>query len=486
MSDLPQGWEWATLNEIGNWYGGGTPSKHDSKFWQGGTIPWLSPKDMSAGTIARTLDHITDEALASSATRLVPANSIAIVVRSGVLERRLPVALVPFPTTLNQDMRAVVPHSGIGALWIAHYLRSVESQLLETCRKHGTTVASIDSKRLMTTRIPVAPAPEQRRIVVALEDHLSRLDAGQRSISSAAAKMRNFRTARLDDLVLKGGVHSTRTWGDTSYSELEGRAVKKLDYSSLPPLPSGWKWRVASEICESIACGGTPKSDLMHANSGEIPFLKVYNLTRAGTVDFNVRPTFIDRYTHEGLLRRSRVRPGDVLTNIVGPPLGKTAVVPSTWPQWNINQAIVAFRAGPEIAPAWLAATLQSPFILGLLKRTARATAGQFNISLSTCRELPIPVPPKYLQLELAGRTQVQLDQAERSSMALSLITSRGEHLQESLLAEAFAGRLVLQDPNDEPASVLLERIKAERATQPKVKRGRRSRKAETGQESLL
>jgi type I restriction enzyme S subunit len=131
----------------------------------------------------------------------------------------------------------------------------------------------------------------------------------------------------------------------------------------------------------------------MYPGRGDIPFLKVYNLTRDGVVDFSVRPTFIDRSTHERMLGRSRVGPGDVLTDIVGPPLGNAAVMPDSWPEWNINQAIVSFRAGPDIHRDWLALVLRSPFILSLLQKIARATAGQYGISLSTCRELPFPVP---------------------------------------------------------------------------------------------
>jgi type I restriction enzyme S subunit len=201
----------------------------------------------------------------------------------------------------------------------------------------------------------------------------------------------------------------------------------------------------------------------MHAGSGDIPFLKVYNISPGGGVDFTNKPTFIDKEIHDGQLKRSRVRPGDVLTNIVGPPLGKTATVPDTYPEWNINQAIVAFRAGPEVLPAWLALALQSPFVLGLLKRTAKATAGQFNIALSTCRELPLPIPPVEAQITLIEECAGFMEMSSRLLTQISPISLRSTRLRQAIFRRAFSGKLVPQDPADEPASIVLARLLAQR-----------------------
>lgn len=475
MTDLPPGWEWSTLGEIAAWYGGGTPSKHNAAYWLNGTIPWLSPKDMRADTLRATQDMITVQALAESSTRLVPEGSVAIVTRSGILERKLPVAVVPFEVSLNQDMRAGVPYGEISPAWVAHYLRATERSLLANCSKHGTTVASLDTARLMATRIPVAPIEEQRRIVAALDDHLSRIDVAARHLSRCRRRLDPLRRSVLDAAV-HGGLSTTMTQGDSaSLRPLERTAPRKIDYRDLRFLPKGWEWHVASEVCESIVSGGTPPAERMYPGSGDVPFIKVYNLTTSGELDFSTRPTFIDRATHEGSLKRSRVSPGDVLTNIVGPPLGKTAVVPGTSNSWNINQAVVAFRAGPVIDHRWLALVIQAPSTARLLARTARATAGQLNISLSTCRELPIPVPPEAEQQNLVEIVDNQLSRLDRLSEELKTRSLHARRLRTSVLTQAFAGRLVPQDPDDEPASVLLERIGAERAAQSKPKRGRRT-----------
>lgn len=137
--------ERVALGDIGQWYGGGTPSKSNSAFWTEGSIPWLSPKDMGHEVLTDTVDHITTTAVAGSATRLVPAHSVAVVTRSGILERKLPVALVPFETTLNQDMKAVVPRPGVDARWVAWGLRAFE-------RQHSFATHGRPARRLLPSR----------------------------------------------------------------------------------------------------------------------------------------------------------------------------------------------------------------------------------------------------------------------------------------------------------------------------------------------
>ena len=148
----PDGVPFEPLRDLGVWYGGGTPSKQRREFWESGTIPWLSPKDMGKPIVASTEDHITEAAIAGSATKLVPADSVAVVVRSSILDRILPIALVPMLVTLNQDMKAVVARDGVLPGYVAHLLRSLGPTLLRVTRKTGGSVASIQVPKFMTFR----------------------------------------------------------------------------------------------------------------------------------------------------------------------------------------------------------------------------------------------------------------------------------------------------------------------------------------------
>ncbi|MEG3767074.1 restriction endonuclease subunit S [Alteromonas sp. 14N.309.X.WAT.G.H12] len=161
--------EWKTLGEIGTWYGGGTPSKNNSEFWENGTIPWVSPKDMGNPIVDSSEDYITEDAIKNSSTKLVPPNSIALVVRSSILDKKLPSALIPVPVTLNQDMKAVIPHNSILSSYIAHMISSRGNDILRTAKKTGGSVASIDSKKLFSFLIPIPNLDEQQRIVSILD-----------------------------------------------------------------------------------------------------------------------------------------------------------------------------------------------------------------------------------------------------------------------------------------------------------------------------
>ncbi|HCS4671100.1 restriction endonuclease subunit S [Escherichia coli] len=161
--------EWKTLGEIGKWYGGGTPSKNKIEFWENGSIPWISPKDMGRTLVDSSEDYITEEAVLQSSTKLIPANSIAIVVRSSILDKVLPSALIKVPATLNQDMKAVIPHENILVKYIYHMIGSRGSDILRAAKKTGGSVASIDSKKLFSFKIPVPNINEQQRIIEILD-----------------------------------------------------------------------------------------------------------------------------------------------------------------------------------------------------------------------------------------------------------------------------------------------------------------------------
>lgn len=165
----PGGVQLVALRDVGDWYGGGTPSKSRPDYWTGGTIPWVSPKDMGQPIVTTAQDHITDAAIRESATKLVPAVSVAMVVRSSILDRVFPTALVTVPVALNQDMKAVVPLGDILPGYLAHVLRSRGNQILKAARKSGGSVASIETKDLLGFKIPIPPLEVQREIVRTLD-----------------------------------------------------------------------------------------------------------------------------------------------------------------------------------------------------------------------------------------------------------------------------------------------------------------------------
>ena len=239
-------------------------------------------------------------------------------------------------------------------------------------------------------------------------------------------------------------------------------------------IPKSWIWLEAEELCEWITKGTTPARQYQSFGSGQIPFIKVYNLTFDTSLDFETNPTFIPKQIHSTELKRSTVYPGDVLMNIVGPPLGKVSIVPDIFPEWNINQAIAVFRSKGKIMPEYLAMWLSSDSYLDWAMRRSKATAGQRNLTLEICRDSPIPLPDITEQYEIVLRLKKAINWLSVISAEENEATHLLDRLDQANLAKAFLGELVPQDPNDEPASTLLDKIRLNRKENQKVKRFRK------------
>jgi len=372
------------------------------------------------------------------------------------------------------------------------------------------TVKHLSSKTVEDIPLPLPPLSEQQRIVTKIEELFSELDKGVENLRTAQQQLKVYRQALLkhafegkltadwraqnpDKLesaeALLARIQQEREaryqqqlqdWdanGKTGSKPKAPRALPSLteaELAELPELPRGWVYVKAEAICDFITKGTTPSKELLSDGRGEIPFIKVYNLTKTGALDFTIAPTFVSRETHNGFLGRSKVFPGDVLMNIVGPPLGKVSVVPDHHPEWNINQAIAIFRSD-LIKSKVLAAFLASETTVRRTMRKSKATAGQFNLTLEICREIVVPVCCISEQLELAQELEEKSSILDQLEQTITHSLQQADALRQSILKKAFSGQLAPQDPNDEPASVLLERIRAERAAQPKA-RGRKAK----------
>jgi type I restriction enzyme S subunit len=449
------------LRDLGRWSGGNTPSKANNEYWTNGTVPWVSPKDMKFDEITRSEDLISQSALAQGRVSLLPAGSVLIVTRSGILSHTLPVAVTKLPVTINQDIKALTLNAGISAKYVAHALRGSSQRILRQCAKHGTTVASVDTNALLDFEIPMVGFNAQEAVVAELEKQFSRLDEAVANLQRVKANLKRYKAS-----VLKAAVEGRLVETEASLAHREGRTYetgeqllqrileerraqwtgkrkyKEPEYPVVEDfnlLSEGWVYATAEQMCDQIASGSTPSPEAMFSRAGEVPFLKVYNLTFDGSLDFTVKPTFVSNVTHQGMLARSRLIPGDVLMNIVGPPLGKVSIVPTAYPEWNINQAIVTFRTSSGFINRLLAHWLLAQPVLSRLERTAKATAGQHNLQVSTCRKLPVPVPPLTEQIRIVAEVDRHLSIVREVEAEVDTNLKRAQALRQSTLAKAFA-----------------------------------------------
>ena len=234
-------------------------------------------------------------------------------------------------------------------------------------------------------------------------------------------------------------------------------------------IPDSWQMVKTGSVLPDINNGYTPTSEHLSTGSGEIPFIKVYNLNFDGTYDYKDQ-TFIPKSIHDTKLKRSLCRPKDVLISIVGPPLGKVTIVPDDHPEWNINQAIVRFRPTADVLPKYLAYYHQNPITINWLEGTSKATAGQYNVKVTTCREMPFPLCSPEEQHQIVQEIEKRLSVCDSLEAAITDSLRKAEALRQSILKKAFAGQLLTEaelaacrkEKDWEPAGVLVERVRKE------------------------
>jgi type I restriction enzyme S subunit len=487
---LPKGWAWAKLGTLGIWTGSGTPSKAVDAYWRNGSIPWVSPKDMKSDIIVDTEDHITEPAVQASATKFVSPHSILMVMRSGILRHTFPVAVNNGRVTLNQDLRALTPATGIDPYFIANYLRSIQRALLHDCSKDGTTVQSVDVSSLERVRVPIAPMPEQRRIVARVDELFAEITEGEAALERARNGLDTWRRA-----LLKAAVTGelTRDWREvnkpteTGADLVEiirarreaagikaGRArrtedARTLDITTLPILPENWAWASIGDIFE-VYTGSTPSRSDPAFWGGDIPWVS------SGEVAFcRIRKTR-ECVTAEGLGNSlNRIHPpGTVLLAMIGE--GKTrgqCAILDIAACNNQNAAAIRVSKTP-IDPTFIYFILQERYFRS---RQESQGGNQPALNAQKVSAMVIPLPPKEEIDEIVRQLNDALIESEVTERLHSEADFLTMQLRQSILKSAFEGRLVPQDANDQPASVLLARLRAENsATAPaRHARGRKS-----------
>ena len=220
-------------------------------------------------------------------------------------------------------------------------------------------------------------------------------------------------------------------------------------------VPSSWVWCKLGDIAY-VASGSTPSKESFVANG--IPYIKMYNL-RNQKIDFDFQPQYIKEEIHNGKLQRSRTEIGDLIMNIVGPPLGKLAIIPHSLPQANFNQAAVLIRPlqHKEILVNYLFYYLSEMSEINSI--STKGSAGQVNISLTQSQNMRIPLPPLTEQQRIVAEIDcwfTLINQIEQGKANLQITIKQAKS---KILDLAIHGKLVPQDPTDEPAFELLKRI---------------------------
>ncbi|MBY8101610.1 restriction endonuclease subunit S [Vibrio fluvialis] len=165
--ELPSSWEWCRLGQIGYDLGGGTPSKSNSKYWDG-EIPWVSPKDMKVDFIESAIDTVTEKAIKETTIKLIPKNSLLMVVRGMILAHSFPVALTNKDVVINQDMKALV-FSNIDPHYLLTVMKATKTTFTDLVDRSSHGTCKLISDKLWNVTLAIPPLNEQKKINIMLE-----------------------------------------------------------------------------------------------------------------------------------------------------------------------------------------------------------------------------------------------------------------------------------------------------------------------------
>ena len=478
---LPIGWKIAQVKDICDIIRGVSYKKPDSiQEAQKGYLPILRATNIQDNSLVldKDLVYVTTDLV--SENQKLKIGDIVIATSSGSkhlvgktaqVKRNWLGAFGAFCAAIRSTVE--VDHRYLG-----YFFNSPAYKDVIAAKAIGVNINNLRRGDIEELKIPIAPLKEQKRIVAEIEKQFSRLDEAVENLKRVKANLKRYKASVLKAAVegklteewrkehsdvepadkLLAGILAERRkkWEEAELAKMKAKGnkpkddkwKKKYNEPQKPSefyldLPTSWIEVRAEQICDFITKGTTPKAIKLFSDKGEIPFIKVYNLTKTGRLDFSIKPTFISNDTNEKELARSRVYPGDVLMNIVGPPLGKVSVIPNSFGEGNINQAIAIFRAMPSYNNLLLSYFLLSDTVLTWAVRRAKATAGQFNLTLEICRNLPIPVPPAEEQETIFKLLEQLFTIIDELNNIIDKNLKRAERLRQSILKKAFSGKLI-------------------------------------------
>jgi type I restriction enzyme S subunit len=457
LFSIPDSWVWTTLGEIADVVGGVTKDSKKQSDPRLPQVPYLRVANVQRGYL--DLSEITKIRVPESTVTKLCLKPGDVLLNEGGDRDKLGRGWIwqgQIPNCIHQNhvFRARLAET-LHPKLLAWYANGVARDWFEQNASQSVNLASISLSTIKQLPVPLPPSNEQRRIVAILEDHLSNLDTATRIISSS-------------------GQRTKRLWQSVLNSVAVGNSADEA---------SKIKFKSIAEVAQVQS--GIQKQQKRRPIQNAFPFLRVANVSR-GALDLSE----IHRIElFEGEIERYHLEDGDLLVvegNGSPEQIGRAARWRNEIPDCVHQNHLIRVRPGPELDSRYLEYVWNAPETAQKLRSVASSTSGLFTLNTTKVKSIEIPVPPRLTQEVLVAETQglrTHLDAAEQSIKDGS---RRADSLRRSLLAEAFAGRLVEQDPADEPASVLLERIGAERAAQGQVRRARRSKGGAALEEETL
>lgn len=385
---------------------------------------------------------------------------------------------------INQHVALVRPSREFAPRYLAWYLAAEcgGRQQFKGLRR-GATKQGLGLDDIRGVVVPVAPRAEQRRIVAELEKQFTRLDAAVATLEGVRAKLKRARAS-----VLKAAVEGRLVPTEAELARQQGRPYEPApallarlleerrrrwppgkkykppvepDVDSLPEAPDGWSWAVIDQLAapESRAITDGPFGSNLKSSHYTEAGPRVLRLENVGDGAFRDERTHVDP-DHFARLAKHSAAAGDLLIASLGTALPKACVVPPSVGPAIVKADVIRFRPHPDLEARFINVALNSPPVRHRTSEEVHGV-GRPRLGLDVIRAIAIPLPPLAEQQRIVAEVERRLSVLDALERTVEQNLARCARLRQSILKRAFEGRLVPQDPTDEPASALLARLRS-------------------------
>lgn len=472
---LPQGWCWAPLKSLCSFIGRG----RGPTYVQSGGVPVVNQKCIRWHRLEKqhlkytardAFDRLAPELRIRAGDLLWNSTGTGTIGRGTVYDGSIP------ELTVDSHVTIVRPNS-IDPFYLGYFIETSRVQHLVIDGHVGSTnQQELPRAFVEDLLVPLAPPAEQRRIVARIHALFAEIAEGEAAMAEARKGLETFRRA-----LLKAAVTGelTKDWRAKNQVESSGADVianlrRRYPNASptrsgwrpkqgLPALPPGWTWCAIEEAGEVQL--GRQRAPQHHSGDNMRPYLRVANvledrLDLSDVKSMNFTP--VEFKTFE-------LRSGDVLLNEGQAPdlLGRPAMYRGEIAGCCFQKTLLRFRAKPGVLPEYALIVFRHYMHSGRFKRESRITTNIGHLTQVRFVVMEFPVPPEAEQLAIVAAFQASESAANDVLAELDAEASDAARLKQSILKAAFEGRLVPQDPADEPASTLIARLATDQSVGP-------------------
>lgn len=447
--ELPNHWKRITLNDVAIWSSGGTPLKSNSDYY-GGNIPWLIINDLNDASVINARRYISKLGLERSSAKWVPIDSVMVAMYGSIGK----LGINKVRCTTNQAIAFTKEiFRSVYNKYLFYYLLFSRSSL--HLQGKGGTQKNISLTVLKKFPIPLPPLNEQKRIINKIEELLSELDHAVESFKKIQKQLKIYRQAVLK-AAFEGKLTAVSPVATLNSSSFEKFIPEEQEQNFNIDLPDLWILTRLKYLVNNVEYGSSYKS----LKEGRVAVLRMGNIQN---LKFDWNDLVFS--SNEEEIQKYKLKKGDVLFNRTNSPelVGKTAL-------YNGEQE--AIFAGYLIRINYIKEILNPKYLNYYLNSFHAKKYGSYvktdgvnqsNINGTKLKQYPIPICSLEEQNQIIQEIESRLSICDELEKTIEQNLILEKSLRQSILKKAFEGKLVPQDPNDEPAELLLEKIKLEK-----------------------